>query len=121
MLPVIITEHRKKNWITWSNRTVFLNCLGMLVYLSMTTYQFTGNPLALGWLDRLLVGYVLLTFLAALYLLVLTFGHWYLSQFKNRVLKIIWFLILIGGLPLILGGPLLYYLLVFEFRLFLKK
>jgi len=103
------------------NRIIVLNLLLAYGVLIFTPFSISGKLKEIT-LSELLTGiWVLFTIFSSLYLWAYSFYHWKKQDFKDKLMKAIWFLvILIGGFGQAIG-PVLYHILVVEFKLTLLK
>lgn len=87
-------------------------CWGLLIgsyaLLSLLTDYFARENAATGFFV------ILMGVLGGFTLLGCLFYHWYRTPFKVKGWKVFWFLTLIYGLYYMIG-PIMYYLMVFEF------
>ena len=103
------------------NRIIIANLLVTYFLSWFYPMAVSGKLTELGLGKILFLFWIFLSGVSAFYFIGYLFYHWYKQQYSNKGWKILWFFVLLIGMVVKFYGPVIYYLLVVEFKMTLPK
>lgn len=107
--------------VKWLNRLIVANVVFATAATHFMEIGVDKELTALTPLDTAVIAWFVLSILLTFYLWIYLFVHWSRQRFDSEGFKWIWLIVLLVGGLMKFYGPLLYYLLVAEFKFSVAK
>lgn len=98
------------------HRLIVVNLLIGHILAWVNPVSVSGKLTELSAFQILFLFWILISAITGFYFLGHIYYHWYKNQFAKKGWKIAWFIILFIGMMIKFYGPIIYYIVVVEFK-----